>query len=243
MTTDSEPPSASIFADSDVVEKSRNDDRTLYARDSSSCPVTNEDRDQTLEGHEPVEPNRREDVVSSISEKFSTNSEGTIYVSLSTSHDFFYIIFQKKINMAVAGRIRGRRQTQPCQLQPAYKMDNHHHGLHFHHLRMYVKSKPLFIIHPPSAHVGMSASTSSAYNMGFASMKPELNCTGFQATIGLSVYALGFGIVPLVTASFSEEFGRQPLYVGSAIGFILMYMMVALYVPITNAFKCVSSKL
>lgn len=64
--------------------------------------------------------------------------------------------------------------------------------------------------------------------MGFASMTRDLNCTHFQATIGLSMYALGFGIVPLVTASFSEEFGRQPLYIGSAVGFILMYMMVAL---------------
>jgi predicted MFS family arabinose efflux permease len=67
-------------------------------------------------------------------------------------------------------------------------------------------------------------------------MKRDLNCTEFQATIGLSVYALGFGIVPLVTASLSEEFGRQPLYIGSAVGFILMYMMVALYVRIRMSF-------
>lgn len=64
--------------------------------------------------------------------------------------------------------------------------------------------------------------------MGFPSMTRDLNCTRFQATIGLSVYALGFGVVPLVTASFSEEFGRQPLYIYSGIGFLLMYMMVAL---------------
>lgn len=64
--------------------------------------------------------------------------------------------------------------------------------------------------------------------MGFASMRQDLNCTNFQATIGLSVYGLGFGVVPLVTASLSEEFGRQPLYIGSAIGFLLMYLMVAL---------------
>lgn len=64
--------------------------------------------------------------------------------------------------------------------------------------------------------------------MGFASMTRDLNCTDFQATIGLSVYALGFGVVPLVTASFSEEFGRFPLYIGSGIGFLLMYMMIPL---------------
>jgi predicted MFS family arabinose efflux permease len=71
--------------------------------------------------------------------------------------------------------------------------------------------------------------------MGFGSMKRDLHCTEYEATIGLSVYALGFGVVPLVTASFSEEFGRQPLYIASGIGFIFMYLMVALYIrPILN---------
>ncbi|EPQ56672.1 MFS polyamine transporter [Gloeophyllum trabeum ATCC 11539] len=75
---------------------------------------------------------------------------------------------------------------------------------------------------------GLSAAAASTYNTGFPSMMRDLNCTTFQASIGLSVYALGFGIIPLVTASFSEEFGRQPLYIGSAIGFALMHLMVAL---------------
>ena len=60
-------------------------------------------------------------------------------------------------------------------------------------------------------------------------MMRDLHCTEFQATIGLSVYPLGFGLIPLVTASFSEEFGRLPLYIGSGLGFLLMYLMVALY--------------
>ena len=66
--------------------------------------------------------------------------------------------------------------------------------------------------------------------MGFDSMTRDLNCTEFQATIGLSVYCLGFGIVPLVTASFSEEFGRHPLYIVSCFGFMMMHIMAALYV-------------
>ncbi|KAF9444904.1 MFS general substrate transporter [Macrolepiota fuliginosa MF-IS2] len=74
----------------------------------------------------------------------------------------------------------------------------------------------------------ITACTAASYNLGFPSMTRDLNCTQFQATIGLSVYALGFGVVPLVTASFSEEFGRQPLYIGSGIGFTLMYLMIAL---------------
>lgn len=59
-------------------------------------------------------------------------------------------------------------------------------------------------------------------------MTRDLNCTQFQATIGLSVYALGFGVVPLFSSSFSEEIGRRPLYIGSLIGHMLMHLMVAL---------------
>jgi MFS family permease len=65
--------------------------------------------------------------------------------------------------------------------------------------------------------------------MGFSSMMRDLHCTEFQATIGLSVYPLGFGLIPLATASFSEEFGRLPLYIVSGLGFLLMCLMAALY--------------
>ncbi|KIM88106.1 hypothetical protein PILCRDRAFT_62793 [Piloderma croceum F 1598] len=74
----------------------------------------------------------------------------------------------------------------------------------------------------------LAASTSASYNMGFPSMMTDLNCSEFQATIGLSVYALGFAVVPLVSSSLSEELGRRPLYIGSLIGHILMHLMVAL---------------
>jgi len=59
-------------------------------------------------------------------------------------------------------------------------------------------------------------------------MMDELNCTEFQATLGLSVYAFGFGVVPLFSSAFSEEVGRRPLYICSLVGFILMHLMVAL---------------
>ncbi|KAF9461064.1 major facilitator superfamily domain-containing protein [Collybia nuda] len=68
----------------------------------------------------------------------------------------------------------------------------------------------------------------AAYNLGSGSMMRDLNCTQMEATVGFSVYTIGFGVVPLVTASFSEEFGRQPLYISSGIGFIVMYLMTAL---------------
>lgn len=33
----------------------------------------------------------------------------------------------------------------------------------------------------------------------------------------------------LITASLSEEFGRNPLYLGSGLGFTLMFVMIAKY--------------
>ncbi|TFK67701.1 MFS general substrate transporter [Pluteus cervinus] len=74
----------------------------------------------------------------------------------------------------------------------------------------------------------MASMTAAAYNLGFPSMMRDLHCTQFQATIGLSVFPLGFAIVPLVTASLSEELGRRPLYIYSGIGYLLMYMTIAL---------------
>lgn len=57
-------------------------------------------------------------------------------------------------------------------------------------------------------------------------MMKDLNCTNFEATMGLSLYALGYGIVPLVSSSFSEEFGRFPVYLASGLGFVLMYVVI-----------------
>jgi len=64
--------------------------------------------------------------------------------------------------------------------------------------------------------------------MGISSMVKDLNCSRLQALVALGAYPLGSGLVPLITASFSEDFGRQPLYVGSGIGFLLMFIMIAL---------------
>ncbi|KAL0953642.1 hypothetical protein HGRIS_004846 [Hohenbuehelia grisea] len=74
----------------------------------------------------------------------------------------------------------------------------------------------------------LASSCAGSYNMGFPSMISDLDCSEFQATLGLSVYPLGFGIIPLVSASFSEEFGRQPLYLASTLIFGLMYLVIAL---------------
>lgn len=63
--------------------------------------------------------------------------------------------------------------------------------------------------------------------MGLGSMTRDLNTTVFQATIGLSLFTLGFGVVPMITAALSEEFGRRPLYIYSMLGFMIMYVMIA----------------
>ena len=72
-----------------------------------------------------------------------------------------------------------------------------------------------------------AAATAGSYNMGFGTMLQDIKATQLQATTGLSLYALGFGVTPLLTSSFSEELGRRPLYIGSGIMYTLMYLMVA----------------
>lgn len=61
-------------------------------------------------------------------------------------------------------------------------------------------------------------------------MMRDLNCTQFQATVGLSLWSIGFGTVPLITSSFTEEFGRLNIYIVSSFGFMLTEMMIALSV-------------
>ncbi|PPQ85275.1 hypothetical protein CVT25_010048 [Psilocybe cyanescens] len=73
----------------------------------------------------------------------------------------------------------------------------------------------------------VSASATS-FSLGASSMMNDLNCTQFQATLGLSLYCLGFGVLPLLTSSLSEDFGRLPLYYVSVAGFLLMHVMTAL---------------
>ena len=60
-------------------------------------------------------------------------------------------------------------------------------------------------------------------------MQVELNASHIESALALSVYPLGFSLVPLITASFSEEFGRQPLYVVSTFIFWMMHIGIALY--------------
>ncbi|KDQ19135.1 hypothetical protein BOTBODRAFT_52301 [Botryobasidium botryosum FD-172 SS1] len=74
----------------------------------------------------------------------------------------------------------------------------------------------------------ISASVSSSIASGQPSMIRDLHCTTLQAGAALGLYALGFGVTPLITASFSEEFGRRPLYTYSAALFTIFFIPIAL---------------
>ncbi|KAG1738888.1 major facilitator superfamily domain-containing protein [Suillus paluster] len=74
----------------------------------------------------------------------------------------------------------------------------------------------------------VASAASASFSMGYQSMMRELNCTQFQATVGLSMWSIGFGMVPLITSSFTEEFGRLNIYIVSSFGFMLTEIMVAL---------------
>ncbi|KAJ8591034.1 MFS general substrate transporter [Rhizopogon salebrosus TDB-379] len=78
------------------------------------------------------------------------------------------------------------------------------------------------------AFTGIVGAASTSFSMGYQSMMRDLNCTQFQATVGLSMWSLGFGVVPLITSSFTEEFGRLNIYIVSSFGFMLTEIMIAL---------------
>ncbi|KAG1894160.1 MFS general substrate transporter [Suillus fuscotomentosus] len=66
---------------------------------------------------------------------------------------------------------------------------------------------------------GITAAAASSYSISYESMMHDLNCTQLQATVGLSLYVIGFGF---------EETGRRPLYIVSSVLFMLAEVMNAL---------------
>jgi hypothetical protein len=64
--------------------------------------------------------------------------------------------------------------------------------------------------------------------MGYQSMMRDLDCTQFQATVALIMMPVSFGLVPLITSSFTEEFGRLYIYIVSSFGFMITGIMIAL---------------
>ncbi|EIW79039.1 MFS general substrate transporter [Coniophora puteana RWD-64-598 SS2] len=80
------------------------------------------------------------------------------------------------------------------------------------------------------AFSGMTAATSASFSMGITSMIRDLRCTQFEATLASAIFLLFVAIVPLFTSSFSEEFGRKPVYLATAL-FVFVFHIVTATAP------------
>ncbi|KAG8986458.1 hypothetical protein FRB93_005290 [Tulasnella sp. JGI-2019a] len=72
-----------------------------------------------------------------------------------------------------------------------------------------------------------TAYTLSAFAIGVPSMREDLGLNATEAALGLSVYAWGFACAPLILAPFSEEWGRNALYLGSSFVHMMFFIAVA----------------
>ncbi|ENI07417.1 hypothetical protein COCC4DRAFT_131826 [Bipolaris maydis ATCC 48331] len=61
---------------------------------------------------------------------------------------------------------------------------------------------------------------SSAYSGGIEEIRAEFRVSGEVATLGLSLFVLGFACGPLLWAPFSELYGRQPVFFGTFLAFV-----------------------
>ncbi|GAA5861875.1 hypothetical protein JCM5353_007126, partial [Sporobolomyces roseus] len=78
----------------------------------------------------------------------------------------------------------------------------------------------------------------TAFGQGSGSMMRDLNCSKELATLGLSIFPLGFGIGPLFTAPLSESYGRYPLYFGSALIYLVFFIPIAYGQNIATVIIC-----
>ncbi|KAH7022264.1 major facilitator superfamily domain-containing protein [Ilyonectria destructans] len=60
--------------------------------------------------------------------------------------------------------------------------------------------------------------SSSAYSGGIVEIKQEFGVSSIVATLGLSLFVLGFTVGPLLWAPMSEFYGRQVFYIGTYAG-------------------------
>ncbi|KAL4077375.1 major facilitator superfamily domain-containing protein [Scleroderma citrinum] len=92
----------------------------------------------------------------------------------------------------------------------------------------YSRSKKLAITLSACIFAATTSAAASSYTISTSSMIKELKCSEIEAALGLGLYAVGFGVTPLITSSFSEEVGRRPAYIFSSIVYTLTQVMVAL---------------
>ncbi|SPO41362.1 related to multidrug resistant protein [Pseudozyma flocculosa] len=83
------------------------------------------------------------------------------------------------------------------------------------------------------------AATASAYVPGIPSMERDLNVTNHtMSLLGISIYALGFAIPPLVLAPLSEVFGRNPIYLVCHLCYTVLFIGVGAAQNIQTVLIC-----
>lgn len=70
------------------------------------------------------------------------------------------------------------------------------------------------------------AFSNTAFASGTPSMMRQLGCSKELATLGLALFPLGFALGPLTLAPLSEAYGRYPMYIASAIIYLLMFVPI-----------------
>ncbi|RDB27730.1 hypothetical protein Hypma_003153 [Hypsizygus marmoreus] len=80
--------------------------------------------------------------------------------------------------------------------------------------------------------------TSTLYSGGQHQIQEQFHVSHFVVTLGVGFVNLGFAIGPLIGAPLSELYGRQPVYIGTAIGFIAFSLGAALSPNITSLLIC-----
>ncbi|KAL1311420.1 hypothetical protein AAFC00_001582 [Neodothiora populina] len=71
------------------------------------------------------------------------------------------------------------------------------------------------------------ACTSSLYTSTYSQIEPLFHISPIVATLGLTLFAVGLGLSPMILAPLSEFYGRKPIYIGSLIGFVLFLIPCA----------------
>lgn len=79
---------------------------------------------------------------------------------------------------------------------------------------------------------------STLYAGGQAQIQQEFGISHFVATLGVGLVNLGIAIGPLIAAPLSELYGRQPMYMFSAISFTCLSLGSALSRNITALLLC-----
>lgn len=73
----------------------------------------------------------------------------------------------------------------------------------------------------------LTAYTAGSYSSGSAQMQEEWNVSETAIAVGITVFTCGFGVAPMVLAPFSEINGRQPIFVGTGLLFVVFQLICA----------------